>query len=256
MVPVRVDQQLAVAGPGARLPRPGERDLGEPVELAHVPERERAQERADRRGRQHPVPEHAAGRPGPQQLNVVDAVATSKQAVDQGQDLGPRVGRARPVAEVDQLVGGLLHAQPLGQGRGQQQPGARDRVLVIEGDIDLVEGDVRGSHRKGASDSGIMTAWQPSFSLVRGPFHNPGALNRSPHRWIQVEVAVLRLAPDGSIEDEYATLLNPGQDGRWPASRARHQRRRPADRASLRRRRWRRGRPAGRRRRGGPQRAL
>src|SRR5215218_10563417 len=32
-----------------------------------------------------------------------------------------------------------------------------------------------------------MTAWQPSSSLVRGPFHNPARLTRSQHRWIQVE---------------------------------------------------------------------
>jgi DNA polymerase III epsilon subunit-like protein len=27
-----------------------------------------------------------------------------------------------------------------------------------------------------------------------------------------LEVAVVRLAPDGALEDEYATLLNPGRD--------------------------------------------
>jgi hypothetical protein len=58
----------------------------------------------------------------------------------QRQQLAPRVGRARPVAEIDQLVG---------QRCGQQQPGRGDRALVVEGDIDLVQHHVRGSHRKG-----------------------------------------------------------------------------------------------------------
>jgi hypothetical protein len=33
--------------------------------------------------------------------------------VDQGQQLAAGMRRARPVAQVDQLVGGLLDAQPL-----------------------------------------------------------------------------------------------------------------------------------------------
>src|SRR5215216_3134396 len=39
-------------------------------------------------------------------------------------------------------------------------------------DVDLVQHDMRGSHRKVSSDSGIVTAWQPSFSLVREPFQD------------------------------------------------------------------------------------
>jgi hypothetical protein len=58
--------------------------------------------------------------------------------VDQGEQLAPRVGRARPVSQIDHLVGDLLDPQPLGQGCRQQQPGAGDGVLVVEGDIDLV----------------------------------------------------------------------------------------------------------------------
>jgi hypothetical protein len=56
----------------------------------------------------------------------------------------PRAGRARPAAEIDQLVGGPLDPQPLGQGGSQQQPGRGDRVLVIERDLDLVQHHLRG----------------------------------------------------------------------------------------------------------------
>jgi hypothetical protein len=80
---VRIDGHRAVSRSGACLPRPGQHGLGEPVELADVPEAEHAQERADGGGRHHPVAEHAGGRPGAQHLDVVDAVATSEQAVHQ-----------------------------------------------------------------------------------------------------------------------------------------------------------------------------
>jgi hypothetical protein len=40
--------------------------------------------------------------------------------VDQGQQLAARVGRAGPLAQVDQRIGGLLEPEPLGQ-RGSQQ---------------------------------------------------------------------------------------------------------------------------------------
>jgi hypothetical protein len=50
--------------------------------------------------------------------------------VDQGQQLPAGVGRTRPLAQVDQLVGGLLGVQPLGQGGRQQQARVGDGVGV------------------------------------------------------------------------------------------------------------------------------
>jgi hypothetical protein len=59
--------------------------FGEPVELAHMPEGERAQERAQRGGCHDAVAEHLAGGAAAQQVGVVDAVATRDHGVDQGQ---------------------------------------------------------------------------------------------------------------------------------------------------------------------------
>jgi hypothetical protein len=73
--------------------------------------------------------------------------------MDQREQLAPGTGRPRSVAEVDELVGGPLDLQPLGQGGGQQQASMRDGPRIVEGDIDLVQHDVGGSHRKGASGS-------------------------------------------------------------------------------------------------------
>jgi hypothetical protein len=69
--------------------------------------------------------------------------------VDQGQQLAPGPVRASPLAQIDQCIGGLLDAEPLGQGGGQQQARVGDGVGVIEAGVELVEG-VGGSHRERA----------------------------------------------------------------------------------------------------------
>jgi hypothetical protein len=86
-----------------------------------VAEGEGAQEGAQRGGRHDPVAEHPAGGATAQQVGVVDAVPTREHGVDQGQQLAAGPVRAGPLAQVDQRIGGLLNAQPLGQGGRQQQ---------------------------------------------------------------------------------------------------------------------------------------
>jgi hypothetical protein len=55
---IDIDDQPSVSRSGARGPRPRKAVSEHPVELAHMPERKRAQEPAKRRGRRHPVPEN------------------------------------------------------------------------------------------------------------------------------------------------------------------------------------------------------
>jgi hypothetical protein len=124
-------------------------EMGCAVELADMPEGERAQPRPHGGGGHHPMAKHRLGGPAAQQLHVVDAVSASDHGVDQGEQLASGTGRAWLVPQVDQLVGGPLDPQPLGQGRRQQQSGAGHRPLVIEGDLDLVQYRMRGWHRKG-----------------------------------------------------------------------------------------------------------
>jgi hypothetical protein len=64
--------------------------------------------------------EHSAGGAAAQQVGVVDAISTRDHGVDQGQQLAAGMGRASPLAQVDQPIGGLLDAQPFGQCGGQQ----------------------------------------------------------------------------------------------------------------------------------------
>jgi hypothetical protein len=60
---VDIDHQPPVAGAGARLPRPLECLAEQLVELAHVPERKRAQERPERRRRRVQPPSSRPVRP-------------------------------------------------------------------------------------------------------------------------------------------------------------------------------------------------
>jgi hypothetical protein len=75
--------------------------------------------------------------------------STRQHRVDQGQQLAPGPVRASPLAQIDHLIGGLLDAQPLGQGGRQQQTGVGDGVSVVKAGVELVQG-VGGSHRERA----------------------------------------------------------------------------------------------------------
>ncbi|MDQ3092317.1 MAG: hypothetical protein M3R46_11820, partial [Actinomycetota bacterium] len=70
---VDVDHQPPVAGAGARLPSPLQRLPEQLVELAHVPERERAQKRPQRRRRRDPATQQPARPARAQHARVVDA---------------------------------------------------------------------------------------------------------------------------------------------------------------------------------------
>jgi hypothetical protein len=88
---------------------------------------------------------------------VVDAVPTREHGVNQGQQHPARVGRAGLLAQVDQLVGSLLDAQPLGQRGSQQQARVGDGVGVVKTDVELVQG-VGGCHRERALQIGNTAA--------------------------------------------------------------------------------------------------
>ena len=129
---VDVDHQPLLARPGTRLPSTPQRLGQHPVELAHVPERERAQERPQRRGRHHTVTTHQTRAARAQQVAVVDRVGAQKHRVHQRQHLPPRPRRRRPTGQIDRLVDQRLDSQPLGQRRRQHQSRVGDRTLVVE----------------------------------------------------------------------------------------------------------------------------
>jgi hypothetical protein len=140
-----------------------------PAELADVAEGERAQERAQGGGGHHPVAEDLAGGAGAQYVGVVDAVAAGDHRLGQGEQLAPGAVGAGAVAKVDELIDDLLDAEPLGQRRGEDQPGVGDRVGVVEGDGQGV-GTVRRWHRESALRVRVPGASATPFSQLRGPF--------------------------------------------------------------------------------------
>jgi hypothetical protein len=97
-----------------------------------MPEGERAQERPQRAGRHHLVAQHLGGGARTQQVGVVDAVTAGHQRVHHGQGLASRPVPAGPLAQIDQLVDDRFDPQPLRQGRGQQQAGVGDHVLIVK----------------------------------------------------------------------------------------------------------------------------
>jgi hypothetical protein len=110
---VDVDDQSAVTGTGARLPRPGEEHPSGSVELADIAEGEGPQERPDGGRGHHVVSEDVAGRAGSEQVDMVDVVPAGGHGVDQGQQLASRTVPAGPVTEVDYLVDDSFDAEPV-----------------------------------------------------------------------------------------------------------------------------------------------
>jgi hypothetical protein len=82
------------------------------------------------------------------------------------------MGGASPLAQVDQRIGGLLDAQPLGQRGRQQQPSVGDRVSVVEARVELVEGVVRMSSRTGPPDGGTRQLGKRHSPSPEGLSHN------------------------------------------------------------------------------------
>jgi len=60
--------------------------------------------------------------------------------VDQGHGLVPRIGSPRRLPQVDVSVQQTLQAEVLGEGGREQQARIRDQVVVIETDVEPVQG--------------------------------------------------------------------------------------------------------------------
>jgi hypothetical protein len=84
------------------------------------------------------VAQDLAGGAGAQPVGVTDPLAAGQRGVEQGHRLVADVGRAGRLAEID--LGGeqLAQHQPLGQAGDKQQPGSGNRMVVVEGDRDLI----------------------------------------------------------------------------------------------------------------------
>ena len=174
-------------GPRQR-PRPLERQAEQPVELTHVPERERAQEAAQRRRRRRAEPEQPAGPSRPQHVAVVDRVGASDIAITNDKTLRATFPAPTP-AEID---AGHRQSRPdQGATRASRTAPARvgHRPLVIEHHVDHIqsgrpvivhhEGDLLCSPPDAATS--VKSAAQEVILRCR-----PDGNSRS-RRWIQAE---------------------------------------------------------------------
>ena len=110
---VGIHHQALGAGAGAGRPGGGQGVLGDLVELASVAEGEAAQSGPDGGERGDRMSKDPSGGPGAQDVDVVDAVGPGAHRVHHGQQLAAGVGRAGPVAQGDEPVGGG-EAEPVG----------------------------------------------------------------------------------------------------------------------------------------------
>ncbi len=121
---VDVDHQPPVTRAGAGLPRALKRLPEELVELAHVPERERAQKRPQRRRRRDPATQQPARPARAQHARVVDAVGAQDHRVEDRHHLAAHIRRARPVTtQPHQTSCQRLDTEPLRDRRDQRDPG-------------------------------------------------------------------------------------------------------------------------------------
>jgi hypothetical protein len=147
-----------------------------------VAEGERAQPGPHGRGGHHPMAKHVGGRPAAQQLHIIDAVPAGSQRMDQSEQLAAGVGRARPAPQIEQLVGRLLDPSRSASVAGSSRPAKAterwsSKVMSTWSSTTWEDGI-----EKVSSDSGSMTAWSPSFSVVRRPFSSLRH-DRAPPNW-------------------------------------------------------------------------
>jgi len=133
---VDVDERHRL-GPGQQprrhLGQAGHHPGGDGVELADVPERERAQERAHRRRRPDPG-EDLAHPAMAQDVEVVDRVGAGQHPRDHARRLPRRVGRR----DAQPLLQQVTQARPVGQPHHRDQTRRPDQVRVIEYRVDLI----------------------------------------------------------------------------------------------------------------------
>ena len=124
---IDVDGHRLGTGPRAKRPRPGEHRLGELVELADVAEAESPEEGPERRRRHHLVGENFRGRPGPQNVGVIDALRAGDHGVHERRDPTSREGM-----DIDQLLGEDFETEHLAQHRDESETRIGDGVVVVE----------------------------------------------------------------------------------------------------------------------------
>ena len=188
-------RRAAPAGAGPPRPR---RALGEhPVELAHVPERERAQERPQRRGRSDPAAQQTARAARTEHAH---SHRCSRRRAPSRRSSSSPSARSRPWPlrpQQHEPVDQTFDPQPLRERRHQRDPGIRDDPLVIKNDPHPVQSDRPViMHQQGdllCRAPAAHTAWKnPAQEVILA---SPPDRTHPPPRWIKAEYACFRVQP-------------------------------------------------------------
>ena len=149
---IDVDDQSLIARAGARRPRPRQAPGEHAIELADMPERERAQERAQRRGRRDPMTQHR--RVWPERSTSQSSMQSAPSAIAEHIVITLRPGFAAPgrITEIHALLHERLDPQPPRQQRRQHHARVGDHPLIVKDD------DRRVVHHEGDLLSRAATA--------------------------------------------------------------------------------------------------
>jgi hypothetical protein len=114
---------------------------------------------------------HIGGPARAQQVTVVDAVRAQRHRRDQRHHLRALVARADTLAEHNAPIDQRLDPQSLGERRGYDDPGVRDRPLIVKDDRDAIQSDRPVTmHHEGDLLLQAATAESVAFHLLRRSF--------------------------------------------------------------------------------------
>jgi hypothetical protein len=83
--------------------------------------------------------QHRGGRPGPQDIGVVDVRTARDNRVNQDQHLAPRPSTTRAPDQAHGDVDHRFEPETISERGRQHQPGVGDQIVVVEDDLDAVQ---------------------------------------------------------------------------------------------------------------------
>ena len=138
--------------------------------LANMTPGERTQERSHSRGSHHRMSQHPPGRPGPQQINMVDMGTAHQHRRHQRQNLTTRVRSTHPAPQAHRPIHQIFQPQPIHQRPRHQQTRVGYQPLIIENHpipVDIVR---YSTHRKCLQTPGQQPFLLQLLSQIRGTF--------------------------------------------------------------------------------------
>jgi hypothetical protein len=132
-----------------------------------MPERETAQERPERRRREHAVAHHAIRLADPQHITVVDRVRAEQHRVHQREHFRTRPRPRRAIGERDRLIDETLDTEPITERRCEHHPGIGDGPLVVEDGFQPVQPTSAATRRIRHHQGDLLSAGPAAAQTAR-----------------------------------------------------------------------------------------